>query len=290
MIQQQDEQLRAELERLQARYDFLLAAVDNLPNPIFMKDEDARFFFFNKAYSEFFNMKRIEYIGKSVLDLDYLPPEDRERYQNEDLKAIQQLDVISYDATFTAPDGEDHPTYYWSRGFEDTISGKHGLVGEIVDLYKERKADVYNRSVLWDKDTELVESGSANTHLVFFDLDNFSTVNEKFGHMKGDEMLAQFAGFLRSESRPTDLPVRYGGDEFILVLNGADVREANDIAEKVRKRCEKDLLMPDGTAVTVTAGICAISESDNIDSVSNRIQEHIAESKKQGRNRVIIMN
>ena len=85
MIQQQDEQLRAELERLQARYDFLLAAVDNLPNPIFMKDEDARFFFFNKAYSEFFNMKRSEYIGKSVLDLDYLPPEDRERYQSEDL-------------------------------------------------------------------------------------------------------------------------------------------------------------------------------------------------------------
>ena len=50
---------------MQARYDFLLAAVDNLPNPIFMKDEDARFFFFNKAYSEFFNMKRSEYIGKT---------------------------------------------------------------------------------------------------------------------------------------------------------------------------------------------------------------------------------
>lgn len=290
MIQQQDEQLRAELERLQARYDFLLAAVDNLPNPIFMKDEDARFFFFNKAYSEFFNMKRSEYIGKSVLDLDYLPPEDRERYQSEDLKAIQQLDVISYDATFTAPDGDDHPTYYWSRGFEDTISGKHGLVGEIVDLYKERKIDVYNRSVLWDKETELVESGKAHSHLVLFDLDNFSTVNEKFGHMKGDEILVQFAGFLRMESRPTDLPVRYGGDEFILVLNDADVKEAEAIAEKIRQRCEKDLLMPDGNAVTVTAGICAISESDNIDSIAGRLQEHIAESKKQGRNKVIIMN
>lgn len=292
MIQQQDEQLRAELERLQARYDFLLAAVDNLPNPIFMKDERARFFFFNKAYAEFFNMKRSEYIGKTVLDLDYLPHEDRERYQSEDLKAIQQLDVISYDATFTAPDGEDHPTYYWSRGFEDVKNNKHGLVGEIVDLYKERKTNVYNRSVLWDKENELIESaesGTSNSHLVLFDLDNFGIVNEKHGHLKGDEMLAQFAGLLRMECRSTDLPIRYGGDEFILVLNKTDINEAEEIAERIRKRCEQSLLTPSGEAITVSAGVTAIGESDNIDSISARLQEYLAHSKEQGRNKVITM-
>ena len=289
MINQQDEQLRRELERLQARYDFLLAAVDNLPNPIFMKDENARFFFFNKAYSEFFNMKRSEYIGKTVLDLDYLPHEDRERFQNEDLKAIRQLDVISYDAEFTAPDGEDHPTYYWSRGFEDKTNNCHGLVGEIVDLYKERKSDIFNRSILMDKDKEIVESDSASSDgsfVVFFDLDNFSRVNDNFGHLKGDEMLAQFAGILRTECRPTDLPIRFGGDEFLLVLNNTKKDEALDVAERIRSRCEKEMLLPDGKSVTVSAGVTSITESDNVDSTASKLHEHVTQAKENSRNAV----
>lgn len=293
MIREQDEQLRAELERLQARYDFLLAAVDNLPNPIFMKDEDARFFFFNKAYSEFFNMKRSEYIGKTVLDLDYLPHEDRERFQSEDLKAIRQLDVISYDASFTAPDGEEHPTYYWSRGFEDLVNNKHGLVGEIVDLYKERKSGIYNRSILQQKDNELVGSileSSADSYIILFDLDHFSKVNEKHGHMKGDEMLAQFAALLRSECRPTDLPVRYGGDEFIVILNDTDLNEAKDIADKIRVRCEKELLQPDGEAITVSASIGAFDNSGDLDNVTAGLQEFLQKSKPEGRNRIVVMN
>ena len=51
----QIEELKKELKEMQDKYDFLLSAVDHLPNPIFMKDENARFFFFNKAYSEFFH-------------------------------------------------------------------------------------------------------------------------------------------------------------------------------------------------------------------------------------------
>ena len=103
-------------------------------------------------------------------------------------------------------------------------------------------------------------------------------------------MLAQFAGLLRMECRSTDLPVRYGGDEFILVLNNTDINEAEEIAERIRKRCEQSLLTPNGEAITVSAGVCAIGDSDNIDNVSARLQEYLAHSKEQGRNKVIIMN
>ena len=315
---QEIEHLRKELHDLQARYDFLLAAVDHLPNPIFLKDKDARFFFFNKAYSDFFNMKRDDYIGKTVLDLDYLPQEDRERFQSEDLKRISGLDIVSYDTVFQTADGIDHPSYYWSRGFRDDVSGSQGLAGEIVDISKERAlqksldsalaelkssheklravaeidhvSGLYNRSVLWDKGKELVgEDAGPFPHacMIMVDLDHFKDVNDKFGHLKGDETLALFATILRKECRPSDLPVRYGGDEFLVILNNIELKNAIRVAERIRARSEKELTLPEGGHITISIGVVEINPSEDFEKNLSRLDKHLYEAKARGRNCVV---
>ena len=313
----QIEQLKKKLEELQARYDFLLASVDHLPNPIFMKDEDAHFFFFNKAYSEFFNMNQSEYIGATVLDLDYLPEEDRKRFHSDALDLIASQQIVTYDANFQTPEGVDRPTFYWSCGFRDDATGRPGLVGEIVDISKERElqksldesvielksvnrklkimaetdhaSGLYNRSVMWDKGNRIVEKcrrTSDHACMIMFDLDKFKHINDEFGHLKGDEILLEFSRILRSECRISDLPVRYGGDEFLLILDNIELDNAASVAERIRARAEKELILPDGSSLTVSVGIIEIDKNGSFEDNLNRLDTYLYEAKAQGRNRV----
>ena len=316
--EQELELLREKVKELQERYDFLLSAVDNLPNPIFMKDKEARFFFFNRAYSEFFDMEREKYLGTTVLDLDYLPMEDRIRFQSEDIKKIEESDIISYDTSFVTSDGVEHPSFYWSRGFRDDVSGSRGLVGEIVDITKERAlqgrldeslaelkeanelltvmaetdhaSGLYNRSVLWDKGKALVESpsdSSTGTCMAMIDLDYFKRINDDYGHLKGDEVLSSFADILRSECRVSDLPIRYGGDEFLVILNSISLEDGVKVSERIRSRTEKELVLPDGKPVTASIGVIQIDRDTSFEKNLSRLDDLLYRAKTLGRNRVV---
>ena len=316
--EQEMQQLRDELRELRERHDFLLSAVDNLPNPIFMKDEDARFFFFNKAYSDFFDMKREDYLGITVLDLDYLPMEERQRFQREDLRGIAEKRVISYDASFSTSDGVERPSFYWSSGFHDEVSGRKGLVGEIVDISKERAlqksldkslgelkranealktlaetdhaSGLYNRSVLWDKGKELIEKASnydAQACMIMIDLDFFKQVNDEFGHLQGDDLLLRFAKLLKSECRTTDIPIRYGGDEFLLILNNIGLDDSMLIAERIRTRVEKELILPDGNNITASIGVIEIDQNQDFEKNLSRLDHLLYQAKEAGRNRIV---
>ena len=133
-----DEDLWRELRDTQAKLSFLRAALNRLPNPIFLKDADARFLFFNDQYAKAFGMRRADYIGKTVLDLDYLPEEDRERFQEEDVDLIRRESELSYESDFLFSDDASHFALYWSTGVHDKKTGRRGLIGEIVDISRER--------------------------------------------------------------------------------------------------------------------------------------------------------
>lgn len=133
-----DEDLWRELRDTQAKLSFLRAALNRLPNPIFLKDADARFLFFNDQYAKAFGMRRADYIGKTVLDLDYLPAEDRERFQEEDVDLIRRESELSYESDFLFSDDASHFALYWSTGVHDKKTGRRGLIGEIVDISRER--------------------------------------------------------------------------------------------------------------------------------------------------------
>ena len=312
------EQMQEELKALQSKLDFLMTAVDNLPNPIFMKDEDAKFFFFNKAYSDFFKMRRRDYVGKTVLDLDYLSVEDRKKFQNEDLKLIEDAEVLTYKTDFPDENGNARTSFYWSSGFHDKASGKNGLVGEIVDISKEHSlqqsldkslaelklanerlrimaqtdpgSGLYNRSILWSKGRELIKQTIAADQpvsMIMMDLDYFKTVNDTFGHLKGDEIIESFARIVKSESRKTDLPIRFGGDEFVLVLFNVCREKAVNIAERIKTSCEKNLVLPDGRSVTISAGVIEIDKDVDFESNLTKLDDVLYRAKAEGRDCVI---
>lgn len=74
--------------------------------------------------------------------------------------------------------------------------------------------------------------------LIIFDIDHFKKVNDTYGHMAGDEVIRQTAAVLRSGIRDTDIPGRYGGEEFVLILIDTDPDKAYILAERLRKKIE----------------------------------------------------
>lgn len=93
---------------------------------------------------------------------------------------------------------------------------------------------------------------------VMLDVDHFKPVNDRWGHPTGDRVLAQIAHVIREECRESDIPIRFGGEEFAVLLPGADVQEASKVAERIRKELEaSDLVLPGGNSLrlTISAGV-----------------------------------
>ncbi|MEO0229214.1 MAG: GGDEF domain-containing protein, partial [candidate division WOR-3 bacterium] len=83
---------------------------------------------------------------------------------------------------------------------------------------------------------EKIKRGGGRFTLVMLDIDNLKYINDKFGHDKGDEVILRFASSLKSQTRQSDLPARWGGDEFVLILSGVSEEKADEVVNRILKR------------------------------------------------------
>jgi diguanylate cyclase (GGDEF)-like protein/PAS domain S-box-containing protein/putative nucleotidyltransferase with HDIG domain len=110
---------------------------------------------------------------------------------------------------------------------------------------------LYNRRYFFEMlDVEMNRAGRTGRpfSVVMIDLDGFKEYNDKYGHSNGDAVLEKFAHVLMSSIRKSDLAFRYGGDEFAMILSGADSERARKIVQRTRAKWEKAPLKQPGTA------------------------------------------
>jgi diguanylate cyclase (GGDEF)-like protein len=126
--------------------------------------------------------------------------------------------------------------------------------------------------------------------VALFDLDHFKAINDSLGHGAGDLAIRRFGEILRAAVRSSDLPCRYGGEEFAVLFPETSSRAAFAVAERVRKALEREPFASEGKPfrVTVSAGIAdtADLEEDERHQLLFRADQALYSAKDEGRNRV----
>jgi diguanylate cyclase (GGDEF)-like protein len=123
--------------------------------------------------------------------------------------------------------------------------------------------------------------------LIVLDIDHFKSVNDQFGHHKGDETLVHLAAILQSERGANDLVCRLGGEEFVALLPNRDLRSGTEFAERLRERVERTI-SPTGRPITVSIGVAQHgANGGGFDETFRLADEALYEAKRQGRNRTM---
>lgn len=124
--------------------------------------------------------------------------------------------------------------------------------------------------------------------LIIIDIDHFKKFNDDYGHKAGDAVLTLVAASIKGAVRDTDMVFRYGGEEFVVLLNKLDLKNTLKVAEKVRAQIESHHLMNKGTVLKVTAslGLSCFKEGDIESTIFERADKALYQGKQNGRNRV----
>ncbi len=124
--------------------------------------------------------------------------------------------------------------------------------------------------------------------MVYFDLDNFKTVNDTLGHQRGDDLLRSVSDILQSNLRKVDIPARLGGDEFAILLTGTRADQAKTVLQKIKSQF--DLLMKTNNwPVTVSFGAVGFEIPPySVNEMITLADQLMYEVKKSGKNNIAI--
>jgi diguanylate cyclase (GGDEF)-like protein len=123
--------------------------------------------------------------------------------------------------------------------------------------------------------------------VAYGDLDHFKDLNDTFGHAAGDRALRTFSQVLRDSLRPLDIPGRYGGEEFVIVLPECPVDEARQVLERVRQRLAERIVAADLPPFTISFGLASSDQAADFDQVVALADAALLSAKAGGRDQVV---
>jgi diguanylate cyclase (GGDEF)-like protein len=168
-----------------------------------------------------------------------------------------------------------------------------GLVGENEQgLLKLATTDtltgIGNRRLLeeiFQAHQSLGEHYDVNLFLLMFDIDNFKSINDTFGHVVGDSVLKELTELVCKSVRKSDVCIRWGGEEFVVLLQYPNPMSVMKIAENIRSKIDK-YSFKTIVHVTCSFGLTSICSSESLDNVIERADKALYRAKADGKNTV----
>jgi diguanylate cyclase (GGDEF)-like protein len=170
------------------------------------------------------------------------------------------------------------------------------VLADIARLSRQAQTDaltnIANRRALderLDYEVEHARRLGTSVSFVIADIDNFKSINDRFGHQTGDEVLRRVARIFADSIRELDLAGRYGGEEIALVLPGTQLMGGRRLADRIRQSVEAlEIAAPSGERVTVTAsfGVAAFPTYESVGALVAAADTSLYDAKQSGKNRV----
>jgi diguanylate cyclase (GGDEF)-like protein len=168
------------------------------------------------------------------------------------------------------------------------------LTQQVKELEESSKLDaltkLFNRKALDTYLQEITAIGKLKheLHLLILDIDDFKKINDVYGHVVGDKVLIFLANLLRKTLRDGDKTFRYGGEEFIIIINRIDAQKCQEIAKRIVKIIGANKLLYKNETITITVSIGATTyhEGDTPESLIARADKALYKSKLNGKNQM----
>jgi diguanylate cyclase (GGDEF)-like protein/PAS domain S-box-containing protein len=276
--------------------------INTIPIPLFVKNTDGEFIDCNSEFEKFFGLKRNELIGlkpdKIPFELDML---DKMIIADVFLGKIS----VPSETEIKNHKGEFRNIVLYKSVFRNTKDEVIGIIAVLLDVTERKKLEsklkklsfkdeltgVFNRryfNELIKKQLYTCIRYRSNFSLIMFDIDHFKDINDTFGHPTGDVILKELANLIVSIIRDSDVLCRVGGEEFIVIADYTNLKEAEELAEKIRKKVE-GTNFPYVRKVTVSLGVTEAKTDDSVETLLERVDKALYNAKEKGRNRVEIL-
>lgn len=169
---------------------------------------------------------------------------------------------------------------------------------ELIDMsHRDPLTQIFNRRYFSEQSKKIKSFSQRNNNIPFsiitLDIDKFKKINDTYGHLVGDEVIIKVAHIIEEEVRTSDIVARFGGEEFVMLLQDCDLDNAYKVAEKVRQDIEKASIpvhIDTDVKFTVSIGVAQFSEADNnnIELTLSRADEALYKAKNIGRNKTVV--
>ena len=256
----------------------------------------------SKKYNYLFSSSEI---NPSVEDSCFhITKESVQEFENSNitLKNLSNENIIDIDNIKKEPNNIDAKKVLYSfDNFQKQITKELNnadktitrLKLEIEKLERESNIDpltkTYNRRVLIKDLEEILEVGkerSLDMQIILFDADDFKNINDTFGHIAGDKTLIYITRLIQNSIRKGIRIYRYGGEEFIIILNRTEEKDGIKVAQRIIKNADESKLLYKGNTIhlTLSAGISNHIKGDTAEMIIDRADSALYLAKKAGKN------
>lgn len=296
-----EEALANETAQRQRTESFIQRLIDVIPDPVFIKKGDGYFVMINDAFASYRDVDKTGFHRFCELSKN---PKKRQISLDEDARVLGGEEIIKEDHTVRQSTGEEVYKIVSKRPcvFVDgdpVIVGVEHLITEwrLAERELKRLAEedvltgIANRRYFHaEAQRALYHAQRHGEHLalVLFDVDHFKLVNDEHGHNIGDEVLRIIAQRMRDCFRKSDLPGRWGGEEFVALLPKTVLRTALSVADRLRNELAASPVETSGgpLLITLSGGCAQLRGEDTLESLMARADAALYRAKHDGRNRV----
>ena len=276
----------------------LATALNSASDPIQITDAQGRIVFANTAFLKLVGLSLDQLLGKSAKDVrlaeDYEGNHNIKQYRKAAVDACnggrRRGDEVLYFMESRSPiqDGQGRVSHFITVGKDITRRIKLERTLRI-SASRDKLTDLYNRDFgqkYLDNAREKASTGEPLS-VILCDIDHFKSINDTFGHSTGDKVIRLVADVLRKTVRSEDAVIRWGGEEFLIVLNECPLDAASRLAERIRSRVEAgaDSCLP---PVSLSLGVATLTSEEPVGQLIDRADAALYESKRNGRNRLSV--
>jgi diguanylate cyclase (GGDEF)-like protein/PAS domain S-box-containing protein len=292
------------------------------------KDGSRKFTYVSNTVRKFYGVDPHDVMKNPNLIYSRVHPDDRNRLYAEEEESNRDMSIFRTEARMINPDGSvrwssfisnpklaEGGATYWDGIELDITERKHAeetlqqaneqLSAQLVEIQKlqtelheqilrDPLTDLYNRRYLDEAlqhEVNRAERERKPFSLIVIDIDHFKRINDTYGHPVGDLFLIRIGNLLKQYIRGMDTACRFGGEEFLLMLPGADVANAFHRAEEIRLKCAEIVISHEGHNLTVTISLGVATfpiHNAAADKLLIKADKALYRSKQNGRNRTTI--